>query len=86
MSSLIEIRATTHGDYTKTAAFSQKLKAEMRCEPGWDNLSTRQRESLDLIAMKIARILCGDPNHADHWADIGGYAELAKPVSPQPAT
>lgn len=75
-SNLIEARATTHGDYTKTAALSQRLKNELRSEAGWSLLTDRQREALDLIAMKIARILCGDPTHADHWDDIGGYADL----------
>ncbi len=40
-------------------------------------LSATQRESLDLIATKIARILSGDPNHEDHWLDIEGYARIA---------
>jgi hypothetical protein len=35
-----------------------------------------QRESLDMIAHKIARILNGNPNVHDHWHDIAGYATL----------
>jgi hypothetical protein len=35
-----------------------------------------QDEALSMIVMKISRILTGDPNHADHWADIAGYATL----------
>ena len=30
-----------------------------------------------MIAVKIARILNGDPNHFDSWIDIAGYATLA---------
>lgn len=75
-SELIQARATTHGDYSKTAELSQRLKDNLRSEAGWLRLNDRQREALDLIAMKIARILCGDPSHADHWADVSGYAEL----------
>lgn len=76
MSALTDTRATTHGDYSKTAELSQRLKDNLRAEAGWLRLNDRQREALDLIAMKIARILCGDPAHVDHWADISGYAEL----------
>jgi hypothetical protein len=35
-----------------------------------------QREALDMIAHKIGRILNGDPNYADSWVDIAGYAKL----------
>lgn len=31
---------------------------------------------LEMIAHKIARILNGDPNYADNWHDIAGYATL----------
>jgi hypothetical protein len=30
-----------------------------------------------MIAHKIGRIMAGDPNFHDHWADLSGYAELA---------
>jgi hypothetical protein len=29
-----------------------------------------------MIAHKIGRILNGDPNYADSWIDIAGYAQL----------
>jgi hypothetical protein len=29
-----------------------------------------------MICHKIARILNGDPNYADSWVDIAGYAQL----------
>lgn len=33
-------------------------------------------EALEMIAHKIARICNGDPNYADNWVDIAGYATL----------
>jgi len=39
-------------------------------------LDADQIEALDMIAHKIARILNGDPNYADSWDDIAGYAKL----------
>lgn len=43
---------------------------------GWHRLDPDQREALDMIASKIARILNGDPNYDDNWIDIAGYATL----------
>jgi hypothetical protein len=58
-------------------------------EPGYTKLSADQRESLDMIQHKIGRILCGDPDYADSWHDIAGYAMLVeqrlnKPKPPIP--
>jgi len=36
-----------------------------------------QAQALEVIAGKLARILCGDPAHPDHWQDGAGYFELA---------
>lgn len=33
--------------------------------------------ALDMIAMKLARIVCGNPEYVDNWDDIAGYATLA---------
>jgi hypothetical protein len=43
---------------------------------GYVRLSAMQREALDMIAHKIARILNGNPDVHDHWHDIVGYASL----------
>jgi hypothetical protein len=75
--SLIAARQQTHGDFRSTAWVAQTLRDAFRHELGWRDLSTVQREVLDAVAIKIARILSGDANHADHWTDIAGYAELA---------
>ena len=66
----------THGDYKNTANISQALKGVMATGKNWDALKDTQREALELIAMKIGRILSGDQNFRDHWDDIEGYAEL----------
>lgn len=73
---LLDKRSETHGDYRSNARLAQSLKDAMRNEPGWERLSQTQRESLDLIATKISRILSGDPSEPDHWHDISGYALL----------
>ena len=71
-------RKSVHGDYLSNAMISQHLKSYWRSLPGWGNLTDIQRESLDMFAAKICRIFSGDPNHADHWHDIAGYATLAE--------
>jgi hypothetical protein len=35
-----------------------------------------QIEALDMIALKLSRILSGQANFKDHWDDIAGYAKL----------
>ena len=73
---LLNERAASHGDYGRNAGLAQSIKHAMRASQNWPHLSPEKRESLDLIATKIARILEGDPSHKDHWDDIAGYAKL----------
>lgn len=73
---ILKERKITHGPYMETARCSQMLKDTMRKFPMYGSLTFCQRESLEMIQHKIARILCGNPNEFDHWHDIAGYAEL----------
>ena len=69
-------RGEQYGDFTDQAHIAQDLKDYMRLMPGWAYLQPHQRESLDMIQHKISRILNGDPNIVDSWADIAGYAHI----------
>jgi hypothetical protein len=69
-------RRKTHGDYSDHARVTQALKRVMEGENGWARLNDCQREALAIIAHKVGRILSGNPDFADHWVDIGGYAKL----------
>lgn len=71
-------RKQQHGDFTDHARIAQKLKAQMWVEPTWEALSPTQKEALEMIQHKIARVLAGNPNFADHWADIEGYSRIAR--------
>ena len=73
---IIAIRGETHGDYSTTAFIIQSLKSIMQDTANWAILNSTQKESLEMIAHKMGRILSGDPNFRDHWADIAGYAQL----------
>lgn len=74
---VLQQRAGTHGHYPEHAEISQQLKLTMIHARNWNILTSSQRESLEMIAHKIGRILAGDPNHNDHWDDTAGYATLA---------
>lgn len=74
---LLAERSATHGRFDDTARIAQMLRKLFRAEPGWTVANERQREALDMIALKLSRILSGKPSHADHWDDIAGYAKLA---------
>lgn len=73
-------RKKTHGDWLTTARVTQILKrvldGELRMQGR--RLEDQQREALEMILAKIARIVSGDPSHPDHWDDIAGYAALGK--------
>jgi hypothetical protein len=76
-------RRHTHGNFDDHATITQQLKRTMTNHGGWMNLSHAQREALEMIAHKIGRILAGNPCLADHWADIGGYAQLVADLCPR---
>lgn len=83
-------RGARYGRFREHAMLSQELKRVMvqhvtpiTAEPdepmqftAWLRLAPDQREALEMIAHKIARILNGDPDYSDSWHDIAGYAKL----------
>lgn len=76
ISNLLGERQNTHGTYSEVSSICQAIKRTMRQSSGWDHLGNEHAEALEMIAMKIARILSGNSNFADHWEDIEGYARL----------
>lgn len=77
LSSILSDRAKTHGEYIDHANFTQAIKDVIHHTTAWDQMTNHQRETLDMIAHKIGRILAGDPSFHDHWLDIAGYAQLS---------
>ena len=73
---LLNERGSTHGNYADGARTIQGLKAFFHRHDGWQKLSDKQKESFDMFATKLGRILAGDANHKDSWIDISGYATL----------
>ena len=69
-------RGSRYGTFVTHAEITQHLKDVMRATPNWDKLQADQKESLEMVAHKIGRLLNGDPNYHDSWHDIVGYVKL----------
>lgn len=69
-------RNKTHGSFEENAVVSQMLKDIIRDLPAYAKLTDVQREALDMICVKISRIVSGKADVVDHWRDIEGYAKL----------
>jgi hypothetical protein len=74
---LLTERGTTHGKFEDNARYGQMLRSQFRQSKGWENATHVQREALDMIACKLARIMSGQASWPDHFRDLAGYAELA---------
>jgi hypothetical protein len=71
-------RGSRYGKFTGHAAVTQQLKTLISNElqVRGRGLAPDQQEALDMICHKIGRIVNGDPDWADSWHDIAGYAQL----------
>lgn len=71
-------RGLRYGKFKNLAQLCQELKRVMvrHASAVGTEFADSQWEALEMIAHKIARIVNGDPNHIDSWADIAGYAKL----------
>lgn len=83
---LLQEREKTHGSFAFNAAISQALKKLYRTphligpqiyeDSRYIELCAVHREALDMIALKLSRILSGQADFRGHWDDIAGYAKL----------
>lgn len=75
---LLQERGARYGLFTGHAEVTQRLKSVIATELGTRGkvLAPDQQEALDMICHKIGRIVNGDPDYDDSWADVAGYAEL----------
>lgn len=71
-------RGARYGSFAGHADISQTLRrlVETYAINRQCDLANDMHEALAMICHKIARILNGDPNYADSWVDIAGYAQL----------
>ena len=74
----LEERGKRYGRFTGHAEIAQDLKHTINQALVLSSkcLAPDQQEALDMICHKIGRIINGDPDYADSWIDIAGYAQL----------
>ena len=71
-------RDPKYGTFRVNSRVAHSIKSAFRAAPNWDRLPTDMAESLDMVAHKLSRLLCGDFNHLDSWHDAIGYLRLVE--------
>lgn len=80
----LQNRGQSHGDFSNMARCNQRLKAVVREEMalrearGQHRLNDMAIESIEMIIVKLGRIITGNPEEPDHWLDIEGYARITR--------
>lgn len=69
-------RRATHGDYHEQAELGCAIRDLFATAGRWRHLTKVQKDAALMVAVKLSRILTGNPHEKDHWADIAGYARL----------
>ena len=80
VNSTLSTRGNSHGDFIQNGRVMQDLKDLIRTGPSYSQLTSYQREAVDMICHKLGRIVCGNPNFTDHWHDICGYSQLVENI------
>ena len=75
--STLATRETNYGSFADNAETSQLIQGILFKDKDKD-FSPVQKEALQLISIKLARFVNGNPDYADNWHDIAGYAKLAE--------
>ena len=78
LNTTLQERGARYGTFTGHAEVTTDLKdvIEGHLTSRSKRLAPDQQEALDMIAHKLGRIINGDPDYADSWHDIAGYAQL----------
>lgn len=71
-------RGDRYGTFVAHAHVTQELKGVIyeHAVAHGKTFTADQMEAIDMICHKLGRIVNGDPNYADSWIDIAGYAKL----------
>lgn len=78
VSDTLDERGKRYGNYLEQTTISKNIKDAMQVVPEYWEMESDQQDALEMIAVKMSRIVNGDPDYADNWADIAGYATLVK--------
>lgn len=74
----LDQRKKTYGSFKEHALISQNLKYTLDISKNYWRLAPDQKEAIEMILHKIARIVNGNPDYTDSWHDIQGYAKLVE--------
>ncbi len=72
-------RGSRYGPFVENAECIMDLQACVRHhhQLSFHIMCKYQQYALDMIMMKVGRIVTGDPDYIDNWHDIIGYATRA---------
>jgi len=73
---LLSERGKRYGEFWEVAVAYDSLRESINV----DHLPSTHRVAIDMIFLKVARIICGDYNYKDNWDDIAGYATLVSNI------
>lgn len=75
---VLDTRADQYGSFMQGADIAIKIKSVMHNAIARNEMHMfpDQLLALDMIAVKISRIVNGNAAHRDSWLDIAGYAKL----------
>ena len=78
VNTVLDERESQYGSFMQSSDTAIKIKGAMHNAIARNDLHLYpdQLMSLDMIAVKISRIVNGNPAHRDSWLDIAGYAML----------
>ena len=75
----------TNGPFDDMAQLAQAIKFALRRGRNWEALPPEAKETLELIATRIAKILCGDAVDPNHWNEIAVLGRIrSKALEPKP--
>ena len=82
VAAVLKERGSRYGKFTDHARVTVELKRVLMNELTRRGMASQSQfaddlyEAMHMICHKLGRIVCGDPNYADSWIDIAGYAKL----------
>jgi hypothetical protein len=74
----VKDRGVTHGDFHTQSNCTENIARCVRNSRNYGDLPTYAKHALEMVSVKLGRILSGDWSYVDHWHDIAGYASLVE--------
>ena len=72
----LDVRERTHGYYPEQAQLADEIRKLFYTSKNWAVMTPVEHDAALMVAVKMSRILNGNPHEPDHWHDISGYSSL----------